>query len=185
MFDRSTIPAGSSPFSPFMTMPTVSAINGGKPFNTPDKGEGMQGSRCRAALTMLLVMIAAPWTHLAAASATSEGTSTAGRQSEASTYVYNLFLDDPNDDIGDDVSITTLEPDDGAQHTVSILGTGKTFRTDELRSDLTVYNFLASGSPLDLFMRFTAPREDNAQERSTATVTVRLEAGSNASRRRP
>ena len=139
----------------------------------------MQGSRRRVALTMLLVMIAAPWTHLAAASATSEETSTAGRQSEASTYVYNLFLDDPNDDIGDDVSITTLEPDDGAQHTVSILGTGKTFRTDELRSDLTVYNFLASGSPLDLFMRFTAPREDNAQERSTATVTVRLEAGSN------
>lgn len=83
----------------------------------------------------------------------------------ASLEDYELYFDDAT-------SLTTKEPT-GTRNETSLLGSGVTFDTDELISDLTIEGKSSSEVRIFAIMKFEAPTTN-----STADVTFKLFAGS-------
>ena len=86
---------------------------------------------------------------------------------------YDLFLGKDSDDSGNDLDLTTIEPE-GSDVEQSILNSGISFYTNELLSDLTIYGESGSNARITAIMQF----ESGNNNESTADVTFKLYTGS-------
>ena len=101
-----------------------------------------------------------------------------GEESEVFSTVgsledYDLFLGKDSDDSGNDLDLTTIEPE-GSDVEQSILNSGISFYTNELLSDLTIYGESGSNARITAIMQF----ESGNNNESTADVTFKLYTGS-------